>query len=170
VPPAGKAGAVALRHKILDAMEERLAATLEQHALRQQEAAVELRRVGCALDHLAFWLFVLLPAPRAREMEARQGGARVMVDVVAHGAVEGKALAGQVPGEEARAPAPRLAGNHLECRHAPDVQPLPVSLAHGAVPFRGHARCSSRHPCPARFACIKGRSACIKGDGTTVTC
>jgi hypothetical protein len=35
VPPAGKAGAGTLRHKILDAMEERLAATLE-HALRQQ--------------------------------------------------------------------------------------------------------------------------------------
>jgi hypothetical protein len=54
-------GAAALRHKILDAMEERLAATLEQHALRQQEAWIELRRVGCMLDHLALWLFVLLP-------------------------------------------------------------------------------------------------------------
>jgi len=72
VPPAGKAGATALRHKILDAMEERLAATLEQHALRQQEAAAELRRVACMVDHLALWLFVLLPALKRREAEARQ--------------------------------------------------------------------------------------------------
>ena len=72
VPPVGKAGATALRHKILDAMEERLAATLEQHALRQHEAFAELRRVGCMIDHLALWLFVLLPAPRRREAEARQ--------------------------------------------------------------------------------------------------
>ncbi len=72
VPPAGKAGAAALRHKILDAMEERLAATLEQHALRQQEAAAELRRVVCRVDHLALWLFVLLPPPRRREIDARQ--------------------------------------------------------------------------------------------------
>lgn len=72
VPPAGKAGATALRHKILDAMEERLAATLEQHALRQQEASAELRRVGCMVDHLALWLFVLLPSPRRREAESRQ--------------------------------------------------------------------------------------------------
>jgi len=72
VPPAGKAGAAALRHKILDAMEERLAATLEQHALRQQEASAELCRVGCMVDHLAFWLFVLLPPLRRREVESRQ--------------------------------------------------------------------------------------------------
>jgi len=72
VPPAGKAGATALRHKILDAMEERLAATLEQHALRQREASAELRRVGCMVDHLALWLFVLLPSPRRREAESRQ--------------------------------------------------------------------------------------------------
>ena len=72
VPPAGKAGAAALRHKILDAMEERLAATLEQHALRQQEAWIELRRVGCMIDHLALWLFVLLPSPKRRELESRQ--------------------------------------------------------------------------------------------------
>jgi hypothetical protein len=72
VPPAGKAGATALRHKILDAMEERLAATLEQHALRQQEASAELHRVGCMIDHLALWLFVLLPSPRRREAESRQ--------------------------------------------------------------------------------------------------
>jgi hypothetical protein len=72
VPPAGKAGAAVLRHKILDAMEERLAATLEQHALRQQESAGALRRVESMLDHLALWLFVLLPAPRQREMDSRQ--------------------------------------------------------------------------------------------------
>ena len=46
VPPAGRAGAAALRHKILDAMEEPLAATLEQHAFCQQGAWIELRRVG----------------------------------------------------------------------------------------------------------------------------
>jgi hypothetical protein len=72
VPPAGKAGAAVLRHKILDAMEERLAATLEQHALRLQESAAVLRRVESMCDHLALWLFVLLPAPRQREMEDRQ--------------------------------------------------------------------------------------------------
>ena len=72
VPPAGKAGAAVLRHKILDAMEERIAATLAQHALRQQESAAALRRVESMLDHLALWLFVLLPAPRQREMDARQ--------------------------------------------------------------------------------------------------
>ena len=72
VPPAGKAGAAALRHKILDAMEERLAATLEQQTLRQQEASAELGRVGCMVDHLAFWLFVLLPPLRRREVESRQ--------------------------------------------------------------------------------------------------
>lgn len=72
VPPAGKAGAATLRHKILDAMEERLAATLEQHALRQQEAFAELRRVGGMVDHLALWLFVLLPSPRRREAQSRQ--------------------------------------------------------------------------------------------------
>ncbi len=72
VPPAGKTGAATLRHKILDAMEERLAASLEQHALRQQEASAELRRVGSMVDHLALWLFVLLPPLRRREMESRQ--------------------------------------------------------------------------------------------------
>lgn len=76
VPPAGKAGAAVLRHKILDAMEERLAATLEQHALRQQESAAAVRRVESMLDHLSLWLFVLLPAPRQREMDARQETAR----------------------------------------------------------------------------------------------
>lgn len=72
VPSTGKTGAAALRHKILDAMEERLAATLEQHALRQQEAAAELRRVGSMVDHLALWLFVLLPAVRPRELDSRK--------------------------------------------------------------------------------------------------
>jgi hypothetical protein len=85
VPPAGKAGAAALRHKILDAMEERLAATLEQHALRQQEAWIELRRVGCMIDHLALWLFVLLPSPKRRELEARQEQGRETHDRWRHG-------------------------------------------------------------------------------------
>lgn len=76
VPPAGKAGAAVLRHKILDAMEERIAATLGQHALRQQDALGALRRVESMLDHLALWLFVLLPAPRQREMDARQEAGR----------------------------------------------------------------------------------------------
>ncbi len=76
VPPAGKAGAAELRHKILDAMEERLAATLEQHALRQQEALAGLRLVASMIDHLALYLFVLLSAPRAREMDARQQDGR----------------------------------------------------------------------------------------------
>jgi len=70
--PAGKAGAAALRHKILDAMEERLAATLEQHALRQQEASAGLRRLESMLDHLALWLFVLVPAPLHREIDTRR--------------------------------------------------------------------------------------------------
>jgi hypothetical protein len=85
VPPAGKAGAAALRHKILDAMEERLAATLEQHALRQQEAWIELRRVGCMIDHLALWLFVLLPSPKRRELESRQEQGRETHDRWRHG-------------------------------------------------------------------------------------
>ena len=85
VPPAGKAGAASLRHKILDAMEERIAATLEQHALRQHEAATELRRVGCMLDHLALWLFVLLPSPKRRELEARQEQGRETHDRWRHG-------------------------------------------------------------------------------------
>ena len=72
VPPAGKADAASLRHKILDAMEERLAATLEQHALRLQEVSAQLRRVECIIDRLAFWLFVLLPPVRRREAEPRQ--------------------------------------------------------------------------------------------------
>jgi hypothetical protein len=76
VPPAGKAGAAVLRHKILDAVEERLAAALAQHALRQQESAAALRRVESMLDHLALWLLVLLPAPRQREMDARQEAGR----------------------------------------------------------------------------------------------
>jgi hypothetical protein len=71
VPPAGKAGAAALRHKILDAMEERLAATLEQHALRQVEAAAGLRSLESMLDQLALWLFVLMPLPKRRDAEAR---------------------------------------------------------------------------------------------------
>lgn len=53
-------------------MEERLAATLEQHALRIQEIAVRVRRLKSMVDHLALWLFVLLPAPRRREIDARQ--------------------------------------------------------------------------------------------------
>jgi hypothetical protein len=76
VQPAGKAGAAVLRHKILDAMEERIAATLGQHAIRQQESVAALRRVESMLDHLALWLFVLLPAPRQREMDARQQAGR----------------------------------------------------------------------------------------------